>query len=1235
MQVMMQMDGMKLKSLILILIILNVIIQCIFFPMFNQICKADTPPTLYVGENELFTSIQDAIDASSPGYRIVVYDGTYYENLVITHKLDLFGEDKSNTEIIGNGNVNVIEINATNVNISHFTIKNSGSTKNNAIIKVEKGKSIITDNKIENGYHGILLNNSNYHLIYDNYILDNNGDGIRIINSDLNKNISYNTIDGNRNGIYLYSSQLNNIYNNKIKNNKGHGIFLNKSCHDTEIKQNNVSNNDLNGIYLNDYSNLSIISKNEVFNNGWSGIILENCSFTIINQINDIIANKNYGIMIVGSDNIVNNNNILNNDKDGIFLTTDDNTTLSSNSNISNNGLAGIRLYNSTDNRIYNNEIFSNKQYGIYLDFFTKRNHIWNNYFHDNLINAMDKSPHLDNSNLKNLWNITRTSSTNIIGGGYKAGNYWDDFDEKSEGAEEGSNVDGIADDNYIIYASNKDKGPLLDTTSPNIDVPIISPYSQSLGGYTNISAHITDNTEIRDVYLILTNPNGETSNFSIYQNKSGETYYCKKQFSIVGNYSLVIGVKDPRNWDTSVTRTFNIHEGEPPNIQDNSPKVGSPNSNFTFNVKVTSTETSISDLYVYVNWTHSKKNGNISLNSSDGYNFEKTVLLDKSIDVLKYNIFAKDKWGNSYKSENKTVSITDNKPPIIEIEEYGPSSDLKNSYTFAAIVKDDSEISDVYIEYWYDNNSKMKTNMQKISVNYYKKIIYLKNQTERVFCIIYANDTSGNSNNTKKPFADHNGPYTGFVFEEINFNGIKSFDLDGTIVDYIWDFGDGTIAHGSSYNHTYYSNGNYTVTLTVTDNHKNTNKATTYTIISSPIKIQASNSTMNNVASKYDISISKSFYCYDSDGDETVDTFIDPNNKLIAVHENSINTSDGNILFLISTNNDEIPEFFWNTTTDKIISISYFNVEIDEEKILEDEENERATMIINVEKANWIYVKVDDKYPNSELIITKPNDDNIPSNMIWRKNGMIYFFDDPEIEYQFTFENIYPELELPTFYPVDGGIINNETTTITITFNIPVEVTYAAFGSSLIKSDLITTDNRIFIYQPIPYLKNGTYTFEIDAQALTGNSDISTSVSYLYFAYDEPPQISFIEKNWMWITVLIIIVLFSVILAAIKFGIISIDDFIYVKNKKILPFFRTVIFGPVSVKTDIQEIQKAEFYVDGALKDTLTKPPYLWEWKERAFLKHKLETKVYDQTGKSTSSGEMSFYIFNPFKNR
>ena len=54
---------------------------------------------------------------------------------------------------------------------------------------------------------------------------------------------------------------------------------------------------------------------------------------------------------------------------------------------------------------------------------------------------------------------------------------------------------------------------------------------------------------------------------------------------------------------------------------------------------------------------------------------------------------------------------------------------------------------------------------------------------------------------------------------EVVSFTGAASTDSDGTIANYAWTFGDGASASGQTVNHQYSTGGNYTVTLTVTDN--------------------------------------------------------------------------------------------------------------------------------------------------------------------------------------------------------------------------------------------------------------------------------------------------------------------------------------------------------------------------------------------------------------------------------
>ena len=62
--------------------------------------------------------------------------------------------------------------------------------------------------------------------------------------------------------------------------------------------------------------------------------------------------------------------------------------------------------------------------------------------------------------------------------------------------------------------------------------------------------------------------------------------------------------------------------------------------------------------------------------------------------------------------------------------------------------------------------------------------------------------------------------PLSGNVPLTVSFTDDGSYDQDGTIVSYEWHFGDNTVSSpNATSSHTYYAPGNYTATLTVTDN--------------------------------------------------------------------------------------------------------------------------------------------------------------------------------------------------------------------------------------------------------------------------------------------------------------------------------------------------------------------------------------------------------------------------------
>jgi len=101
------------------------------------------------------------------------------------------------------------------------------------------------------------------------------------------------------------------------------------------------------------------------------------------------------------------------------------------------------------------------------------------------------------------------------------------------------------------------------------------------------------------------------------------------------------------------------------------------------------------------------------------------------------------------------------------------------------------------------------------------------------------ASDYSGGTN--RPPIANAGGSYIAQTGQTIQLNGGGSFDPDGTIVSYSWNFGDGTSGTGSVVNHQYSAPGVYPVSLAVTDNSGNTTSSPGFVTVDSvafPVKI-------------------------------------------------------------------------------------------------------------------------------------------------------------------------------------------------------------------------------------------------------------------------------------------------------------------------------------------------------------------------------------------------------------
>jgi len=75
-------------------------------------------------------------------------------------------------------------------------------------------------------------------------------------------------------------------------------------------------------------------------------------------------------------------------------------------------------------------------------------------------------------------------------------------------------------------------------------------------------------------------------------------------------------------------------------------------------------------------------------------------------------------------------------------------------------------------------------------------------------------------------PIAQANGPYQAYTNQTITFHSNDSYDPDGIIVNYTWDFGDKTLSYEQNPVHIYTQPGNYIAILTVRDSDNLSNIA-------------------------------------------------------------------------------------------------------------------------------------------------------------------------------------------------------------------------------------------------------------------------------------------------------------------------------------------------------------------------------------------------------------------------
>lgn len=261
-------------------------------------------------------------------------------------------------------------------------------------------------------------------------------------------------------------------------------------------------------------------------------------------------------------------------------------------------------------------------------------------------------------------------------------------------------------------------------------------------------------------------------------------------------------------------------------------------------------------------------------------------------------------------------------------------------------------------------------------------------------------------------PVADANGPYYGFEDIPITFDASGSNDPDGDIVTFNWDFGDGYSGEYVTTTHIYSDLGNYTVTLTITDNRGATASDSTIAIITGkpnipPNKPKVNGTTIGHKGINYNYSVitidpdnDSIRYVFNwSDGTNTTTGYVSNNtivtewhnwteygNYVLKVYAMDINNATSetvkltvliairylnNIGYLIDTNDTLDYDVFYSNITGNITAVEryiegineYYRIDVDGDGVWD--------YVYNYQTGLTTYQKEEDRIPGFECIFT------------------------------------------------------------------------------------------------------------------------------------------------------------------------------------------------------------------------------------------------------------------------